>query len=253
MRAPVPIPHADIPVRGRIALQAATAAPPDLPDHRTLTEAALTTLLLAAVLTGGTVLVREPLPLLLPAVRAVGHLIACTGAYVVASRTGLTATSRASGGALDPLHCRLESAVLPILAVAAARAEGPSTLVPVYADAAWQADRCARLGLRATVSGDRVEIAPGFAATPGVIDHGGEPPLVLAALLLGLVRPGTSIVDAAPLARRLPGFTDSWSALLAADEFLLPGSDLVPTDYVRRGGESPSPCRARPSEGSCEA
>jgi len=232
--APVLIPHAEIPVRGRVTLPAAAVA---TADRETLTEAALTTVLLAAVLTGGTVLVREPLPLPRPTVRAVGHLIACTGAYVVASRAGLTATSRASSTP-EPLQCRVESGALPVVAVAAARAEAVSTLIPARRDAARQADRCARLGLRAKASGDGVEITPGFAATPAVIDHGGEPPLVLAALLLGLIRPDTRIIDTTPLTRRLPGFTEAWSALLAADEFLLPGSDLIPEDYGRRADES---------------
>jgi hypothetical protein len=48
-----------------------------------------------------------------------------------------------------------------------------------------------------------------------------------------LLWPGKRITDTVPLDERMPSFAERWSALLVADEFLLPGSSLVPSDYVR--------------------
>jgi len=80
----VELPCAAIPVRGRVDAVAL--------------EVAVTALLLAGVVTGGTVMVREPLGLEPDAVRRLRAGDAHTGASVVAAAAGLTATTRSSAG-----------------------------------------------------------------------------------------------------------------------------------------------------------
>jgi len=57
--------------------------------------------------------------------------------------------------------------------------------------------------------------------------------VALTALLVALLQPGVQVVDTTPL-DVFPGFLDRWTTLLEADEYLLPGSALLPSDYVVR-------------------
>ncbi|MFQ6395795.1 hypothetical protein ACLMAJ_20305 [Nocardia sp. KC 131] len=228
MTASVAVPFTPVPVRGRITLPTVLDATGD----RCAIEIALTAMLLAGVVTGGTVLARAPLPVSADVVRRTRHLIAETGAYVVSTASGLTATSRASAGELTPFRCVVPAATLPLYAVAAARAPETSVLTPLEAASDESTAACLRLGLRAADRRGRVHIEPGFDGPPTTIDHGGDLTVAMSALLLGLLRRGVRISDPTPLDARIPGFAAAWSGLLAADEFLLPGSSLVPSDYI---------------------
>ncbi|WP_330256829.1 hypothetical protein OG874_21060 [Nocardia sp. NBC_00565] len=227
MSTSVSLPFASIPVRGRVAVAAAVRGASD-----ELAEAVLTTVLLAGVVTGGTVLARGPLRVPEHIVRRVRRSVADTGAYVVSSAAGLTATSRATGGELAAFRCTVPAHLLALYAVAAARASGACVLTRSAGSTA--AAEFARLGLRARGDGCSVVVEPGFVTEHGIIGHGGDVYTVLSALLIGLLRSDTQIIDTVPLDERLPNFLESWSALLVADEFLLPGSALVPSDYLRR-------------------
>ncbi|WP_157187240.1 hypothetical protein [Nocardia vinacea] len=221
-------PFASIPVRGRVTVPSPVRGASD-----ELAEAALTTVLLAGVVTGGTVLARAPLPEHI--VRTVRCSVAETGAYVVSSAAGLTATSRATGGEVTSFRCTVPDHLFALYAVTAARASATCVLTPCGGSSAVEAAAVlARLGLRARAAGRSVVIEPGFVAGDGIVDHAGDIYLVLSTLLVGLLRFGTRIVDTAPLDIRMPDFVDTWSALLVADEFLLPGSALVPSDYIMR-------------------
>lgn len=227
MSAFVSLPFASIPVRGRVAVADAVRGASD-----ELAEAALTTVLLAGVVTGGTVLARAPLRLPEHIVRSVRHAVAETGAYVVSSAAGLTATSRATGGELAAFRCTVPAHLLALYAVAAACASGACVLTRSEGSAV-AATEFTRLGLRARGDGRSVIVEPGFVAGHGIIGHDGDVYSVLSALLIGLLRSDTQLIDTVPLDERLPNFLESWSALLVADEFLLPGSALVPSDYLR--------------------
>ncbi|MFZ3391707.1 hypothetical protein TVH25_00400 [Rhodococcus sp. 7Tela_A2] len=214
------LPHAAIPVRGRTTAHCAESA------------AAVTALLLAGVVTGGTVMVRESLPLDDDAARALRAAVASTGAYVVASADGLTATTRATAGELPPFRCTVPADVLPLYAVAAARAADDCVLSCTDSAATEWLPVLRQIGITARGAGTAIVVSPGIQETAGVVAHGGDVRVVLTALLAALIRPGTRIVDTAPLDAALPGFLDCWNRLLAADEYLLPGSALVPSDYT---------------------
>lgn len=224
MTTSVELPYAAIPVRGRT-----TAHGPDFP-------AAVTALLLAGVVTGGTVMVREPLPVDDDTARRLRAAIASTGAYVVASADGLTATTRATAGDLPQFRCAVSADVLPLYAVVATRAADECVLSCTDGVAVEVLPLLAQLGITARDAGDAIVVSPGVGEPADVVAHGGDPRVVLASLLVALIRPGIRIVDTAPLDTALPGFLDRWTALLAADEYLLPGSALLPSDYVDRAG-----------------
>jgi hypothetical protein len=177
MTTSVSVPFASIPVRGRTTVPPCAGVASD-----PLVEAALTTLLLAGVVTGGTVLARAPLPLPENILRRVRRSIAETGAYVVSSADGLTATSRATGGELAPFRCTVPAHTLPLYAVAAVRASGTCVLTPSEGSAADMAAMATRCGLDAHRDGGSVVIEPGFAAGREVIDHAGDVYAVLSAV-----------------------------------------------------------------------
>lgn len=215
----IELPCAAIPVRGRVDPEAS--------------EVAVTALLLAGVVTGGTVLVRDPLPLDAGAVRRIRADLARTWAYVVASADGLTATTRSTAGELQPFDATLPVDVLPLYAVAATRATDECVLTGSDGSAAQWAPLLSQLGVDVRVAGENLVVTPGLGPVSGVVDHHGDVRVVLAALLVALLQPGVRIVDTTPL-DVFPGFLDRWAALLGADEYLLPGSALLPSDYVVR-------------------
>ncbi|MCB8912435.1 hypothetical protein [Rhodococcus rhodochrous] len=215
----VELPCAAIPVRGRVDAVAS--------------EVAVTALLLAGVVTGGTVMVREPLGLEPDAVRRLRAGVARTGAYVVASADGLTATTRSTAGELPQFDVTVPMDVLPLYAVAATRAGDECALSASDGTAAAWAPLLVQLGLGVCVEGESIVVAPGLGEPAGVVDHDGDVRVALTALLVALLQPGVQVVDTTPL-DVFPGFLDRWTTLLEADEYLLPGSALLPSDYVVR-------------------
>ncbi|WP_241387395.1 hypothetical protein [Rhodococcus sp. CH91] len=212
-------PYAAIPVRGRVDSEASAVA--------------VTALLLAGVVTGGTVMVREPLRLDAGTVRRLRADVATTGAYVVASADGLTATTRSTAGELPQFEATVPADVLPLYAVAATRAAGACVLSADDGSAPAWAPLLTQLGLAVCVEGGSLVVSPGLGEPAGVLDHDGDVRVVLTALLVALSNPAVRVVDAAPL-DLFPGFLDRWRSLLEADEYLLPGSGLLPSDYVLR-------------------
>ncbi|MBS9373072.1 hypothetical protein [Rhodococcus sp. B50] len=214
----VELPYAAIPVRGRVDSEAS--------------EVAVTALLLAGVVTGGTVMVRDPLGLDASVVPGLRADVARTGAYVVASADGLTATTRSTAGELPQFDATVPMDVLPLYAVAATRAADECVLAASDGSAAEWTPLLVQLGLGVCVEGESIVVSPGLGEPAGVVDHDGDVRVALTALLVALLQPGVQVVDTTPL-DAFPGFLDRWSALLEADEYLLPGSALLPSDYVR--------------------
>lgn len=222
MTTTIDLPWAAIPVRGRTTVS----------RHDSL--ASTTTLLLAGVVTGGTVMVREPLNLDPDTARGLRAAIASTGAYVVASAEGVTATTRATAGELPQFRCSVPAEVLPLYAVVATRAAGECVLSCTDGIAGEALPILAELGITARDGERGIVVSPGSARTDDAVAHGGDVRVALAALLAALVRPGVRLCDSAPLDEALPGFLERWNALLHADEYLLPGSALLPGDYTKR-------------------
>lgn len=222
-----PAPFAEAPVRGRVRL-------PVSPDGRIRIESAAAVLTAAAV-TGGTVLVRNWDDMADPDARQVQALVAETGAYVVRSRAGLTVTTRATGGELAALDAALNprDPLCPFAVVLALRGDGDSRLRgldPVRARDL--VDRMTGFGIAADLSDGVVTVGPGVPAAAGARWPAGSGLSTgLAGLTLGLIVRGTVIEGCDGLDRAVPGFLDVWRALITADEYLLPGSDLLPGDY----------------------
>lgn len=167
-------------------------------------------------------------------------LLAEAGSYVVQSRVvqsrvGLTVTTRATGGELVALDTTLNARdpLGPFATVLALRGGGASRFRGLGADPARDlVDRTSGFGVAADLSDGVVTIRPGVPATAGSIWPGGpDLPTGLAGLVLGLIVRGTVIEGWDTIEAAVPGFLDMWSELLDADEYLLPGSDLLPADY----------------------
>src|SRR5690606_14585522 len=119
-------------------------------------------------------------------------------------------------------------------AVLALRGPGESRIGGL--DPAVAHDLAARLtdvGVAVHLSDDSVTIRPGVPAAAGAL-WPAAPDLSteLAGLVLGLIVPGTVVAGTDRIDAAVPGFLDTWRELLAADEYLLPGSALLPGDYL---------------------
>lgn len=221
------VPAADRPVRGRVRVT--TTDDPSYPPA--FAGAVFAT---AAVITGGTVLVRNwPTGDEVPAAAA-RRLFAATGSYVVRSADGLTVTSRATSGELRAIDVDLSAApsLVPLAAVLAAAADGRSSLRGV----AGRTAAALISNLRAV--GVETEVADGTLAVerltlrPGRWDGHAGPAVAAAGVLLGLLVPGIEVTGVTELRRVLPGFEHDWLRLLAADEYLIPGSAKLPHEYL---------------------
>ena len=221
-------PFARVPVRGRVELP----LPAD-PRGAVATAAAVLT---AAAVTGGTVLMRNWDDVPAADGRRLRELLAGAGVYVVRSRVGLTATTRATGGEVEALDITLEQfdPLLPFAAVLALRGRGDSRLRGLDSAAGTDlAERLTAFGAEAHSSAGVLTIRPGVpdpAAAPWA--EGADLSSSLAGLVLGLLVRGTVITGTDGIDSAAPGFLRSWYALVEADEYLLPGSDLLPHDYL---------------------
>lgn len=217
---------ADHPVRGRVRLP---------PEVTPLFPAALAaaTFAAAAVVTGGTVLVRDLPAGDDPLSAAARTVFDRAGGYVVRSADGLTVTTRSTSGELAPLDVDLTSAaaLVPLVAGVAAVAGGRSVLrgVDVAAVAPLVGDLRA-VGVAASVA-DGSLLVETAALRPGVW-IGDDPALAAAGLVLGLVVDGLEVTGMRELRRVLPGVEREWLRLLVADEYLIPGSAKLPHDYL---------------------
>ncbi|MEE3851292.1 hypothetical protein VZC37_13185 [Gordonia sp. LSe1-13] len=222
------VPTAAAPVRARV--NAPTAGDDTTPDL--LVAGAFAA---AGLVTGGTVLVRN-WPENVPAAEALAVAFADMGGYVVSSSVGLTVTGRSTSGDVDPVTIDLADAsgVAPLLLVVASLAGGVSRFVgPADAAALAVVDNLRRLGVRVDVEGGRVTVVPGQAAA-GRWESAGDVDVALAGLVAGLVVDGIELTDWAVVENRYRGFTGEWTRMLSADEYLVPGSDLLPHEYVTR-------------------
>lgn len=186
----------------------------------------------AAAVTGGTVLVPD-WPERQPTSAAVFlDIVTDMGAYVVRAPDGLSVTTRAISGDLRGVVASVAEAseVLPLLLVLAALADSESTFVGVSASAdGGVLGVLAAAGAGIDVEGSRVTVTP--MPLVGVRWSGTTDVATMAGLVLGLVVDGVT-VDVGRLNSRNPGLLSEWVRIQHADEYLLPGSALLPHDYL---------------------
>lgn len=181
--------------------------------------------LAAAMVTGGTVTVREwPAPTTQPG-DALPDLFEAMGA-TCQRRDGAVTVAGPDPAELSGLHADLHDVgeLTPVLAAVCAVAAGPSRLTGIAHLRRHETDRLAalanelsRFGARVMETDDGLLIAP---VNPSTDLHGGvfrtfdDHRLAMAGAVLGLVVPGVGIGDVATTAKTFPDFGDRWLAML---------------------------------------
>ncbi|MEO8219118.1 MAG: hypothetical protein ABI718_18740 [Acidobacteriota bacterium] len=122
----------------------------------------------------------------------------------------LSAAGHPQGGRID---CASSPGLVPILAAVAPSFAGPLTLAgltdlvarePQLIKALQSA--LETLGVTSSLSGDQFTVQPGWDASPATIDPGGDPRLVMAFALAGLLRGSVSVEDEQAVAHTYPRF-----------------------------------------------
>jgi 3-phosphoshikimate 1-carboxyvinyltransferase len=177
--------------------------------------------LAAALVTGGSVTVRDwPVSTAQPA----GHILdvlAVMGAVSTRTRAGMqvTGTGRIRGITAD---LRDVPELVPVVAALAALADSPSVLTGIGHMRRQESDRLAALaaeigglGGEVTERADGLEIRPRPLRAAGAdFDSHDDHRLVMAAAVLGLAVPGLTVQGAATVGKTFPAFTALWSAML---------------------------------------
>jgi 3-phosphoshikimate 1-carboxyvinyltransferase len=176
--------------------------------------------LAAALVTGGTVTIRDwPSRTTQPAgpiqdlITTLGGRCEVTGEGLAVTGTGTIHGVTADLGDLPEMT--------PVVAALAALADGPSRLTGVGHIRQQETDRLAALATEINaLGGDAAELPDGLLIRPRPL-HGGvfasydDHRLVMAAAVLGLAVPGIEVAGAATVGKTFPGFTSLWPAMLA--------------------------------------
>ncbi|HLY34907.1 MAG TPA: 3-phosphoshikimate 1-carboxyvinyltransferase [Jatrophihabitantaceae bacterium] len=176
--------------------------------------------LAAALVTGGSVTVRDWPATTTQAGDALRDLLAAMGA-IVTRADGLTVTGgTAIRGIIADLHDVGE--LTPTIAALAALADSPSTLTGIAHLRGHETDRLAALRTELTALGADVdEIADGLSIRPARL-HGGvwhayaDHRMATAGAVLGLAIDGVEVDDIASTSKTLPDFVELWSRLVEA-------------------------------------
>ncbi len=198
--------------------------------------------LAAALVTGGSVTVRDwPADSLQPA-DAIAHVLSLMGASCALGPDGLTVTGTGTIRGIEADLRDIPELCLPLVAVAAL-ASGPSVFTGVGHTRAQETDRLAAIAKEINaLGGDVTELPDGLAVTPRPLRTDGHRPfesyddhrMVMAAAVLGLAVPGIEVLNVATVAKTFPDFTALWGALLArGDDPPDPPAafgDIVPVD-----------------------
>jgi 3-phosphoshikimate 1-carboxyvinyltransferase len=175
--------------------------------------------LAAALVTGGTVTIRDwPRQTTQPAGQIV-DLLTRIGARCETTADGLTVTGT---GTLDGITADLGDVpeLTSVLAAVAALADSPSRFTGIAHIRRQETDRLAALATEINALGGGVtELADGLAIDPRPL-HGGvfasydDHRLVMAAAVLGLAVPGVEVQNAATVGKTFPEFTSLWAAMV---------------------------------------
>ena len=175
--------------------------------------------LAAALVTGGSVTIRDwPRRTCQPAGQIV-DLLTRTGARCETTASGLTVTGT---GTVHGITADLRDVpeLASVLAAVAALADSPSRLTGIAHIRQQETDRLTALATEINALGGGVtELADGLAIEPRPL-HGGvfssydDHRLVMAAAVLGLAVPGIEIQNAATVGKTFPEFTSLWPAMM---------------------------------------
>ena len=177
--------------------------------------------LAAALVTGGTVTVRDwPARTSQPA-GPILDVLTAMGAAATMTRTGLTLTG---SGQVTGVSANLSDIgeLTPVLTAVAALADSPSVFTGIGHLRRHESDRLAALaaeigalGGDVTEQPDGLEIRPRpLRAAGSVFDSHDDHRLVMAAAVLGLAVPGLTVGNAGTVGKTFPAFTGAWSAML---------------------------------------
>ena len=181
--------------------------------------------LAAALVTGGSVTIRDWPLASLQAADAILDVITQMGGSVSRGDSGLTVTG---SGVINGISADLRDIpelCLPLTSVAAL-ASGPSTFTGVGHTRAQETDRLAAIAKEINaLGGDVTELPDGLSVRPRPLsapaghafasydDHR----MVMAAAVLGLGVPGVEVLNVATVGKTFPGFTTLWESLVRGD------------------------------------
>ncbi len=179
--------------------------------------------LAAALVTGGSVTIRDWPVVSLQAADAILDVITQLGGSVARGDSGLTVTG---SGVINGITADLRDIpelCLPLTSVAAL-ASGPSTFTGVGHTRAQETDRLAAIAKEINaLGGDVTELPDGLQVRPRPLsapaghafssydDHR----MVMAAAVLGLAVPGIEVLNVATVGKTFPDFTTLWASLLS--------------------------------------
>jgi 3-phosphoshikimate 1-carboxyvinyltransferase len=197
--------------------------------------------LAAALVTGGSVTIRDWPSVSLQAADAILDVITQLGGSVSRGDSGLTVTG---SGVINGISADLRDIpelCLPLASVAAL-ASGPSTFTGVGHTRAQETDRLAAIAKEINaLGGDVTELPDGLIVRPRPLSapagHAFESyddhRMVMAAAVLGLGVPGIEVLNAATVGKTFPDFTTLWEGQLSAR-----GGDLPYPPKPTQGGKS---------------
>jgi 3-phosphoshikimate 1-carboxyvinyltransferase len=177
--------------------------------------------LAAALVTGGTVTIRDWPASSLQAADAILDVVIRMGGSVSSGPDGLTVTG---SGVINGIEANLRDVpelCLPLTSVAAL-ASGPSAFTGVGHTRAQETDRLAAIAKEINaLGGDVTELPDGLAirprplrAGPGhAFDSYDDHRMVMAGAVLGLAVPGIEVLNAATVGKTFPDFTTVWEGL----------------------------------------
>jgi 3-phosphoshikimate 1-carboxyvinyltransferase len=182
--------------------------------------------LAAALVTGGSVTIRDWPLVSLQAADAILDVITQLGGSVSRGDSGLTVTGSGVINGIDADLRDIPELCLPLTSVAAL-ASGASTFTGVGHTRAQETDRLAAIAKEINaLGGDVTEMPDGLSVTPRPLrvpdghafesydDHR----MVMAGAVLGLGVPGIEVLNVATVGKTFPDFTTLWESLVRGDD-----------------------------------
>jgi 3-phosphoshikimate 1-carboxyvinyltransferase len=182
--------------------------------------------LAAALVTGGSVTIRDWPAVSLQAADAILEVITQLGGSVSRGDSGLTVTGSGVINGIDADLRDIPELCLPLTSVAAL-ASGPSTLTGVGHTRQQETDRLAAIAKEINaLGGDVTELPDGLSIRPRPLQvptgHAFESyddhRVVMAAAVLGLGVPGIEVLNVATVGKTFPDFTTLWEGLVRGDQ-----------------------------------
>jgi len=182
--------------------------------------------LAAALVTGGSVTIRDWPLASLQAADAILDVITRMGGSVARGDFGLTVTGSGVINGIDADLRDIPELCLPLTS-AAALASGPSTFSGVGHTRAQETDRLAAIAKEINaLGGDVTELPDGLIVRPRPLQAPAGHPfesyddhrMVMAAAVLGLGVPGIEVLNVATVGKTFPDFTTLWEKVVRGDD-----------------------------------